>query len=644
MTDRRSSRSTRTSDRPQTQPEHNKPSQSISPNEPSSISSSSRTPSIAPIRSLKSRQATHYPSITEISGKKESVNVQAVPPVASDTISNTIQRLEDLLQEACNIAQMVSAREIQSKVQDKAAASSGKLVKPSPTIRSRAASIIDGPTVPVYAHLPSQAARRRSSRLDSSKLGTHAERSREEDVAVSPVRACNPAHGVTNSSKASIAAPTIASEVDLKPMIPRKRPHSKFVEFIEPVKQPSVIGGDTGRHIKDFAEAAGMSEKVQTEDTVFRRLSHDPEDAELTEGTVHDKVADELVEKAAPQCQHTQKINLKKTRHVDLPDHLDDFDVYESSHHACVARQWPRLRKRCAATVACLNTACIGLSIGIYAGEVPAIQYVIVDMNHYTILGNVFLYGGLAISTLWAWPLPLLHGRKPYTVSATLLALCLQIPQGVAVSQFRSPFAESYRAILLLSRAASGLAFGFINMNNFATLLDVFGASLQSKRELAVFNDPYDVRRQGGGMGSWLGIWSFCSLASISFGFFVGTVIIGPAGNVVWGFWTVLIVLMLVLLLNVIAPEPRRAAFRRTILTIQGLEGNFNRVTRGEVKMHLKGSGPLWWMEEVGAGLELSWRMLKQPGFLVLSVYTAWAYAQFTMVLMVSHSAHVVRY
>ena len=585
------------------------------------------------------------------------MNVQAVPPLPSDNISNTIQRLEELLQEACDITKMVSDREIRSNLQDDVAASSSRQVKPAVTVRSRVASIMDGPTVPAHSRLPSPVTAKRSSQSESSRLGTHAERSGEEDVATSSVRACSPAHGVMDAGKASLATPSIASDIDLKPMIPRKRPHSKFEEFIEPVKEPAVSGNNEDTQIKDFAEVLEKPKKVQIATPVISdpaslqeqnrharttlRQSHNPDDSGSTEN-VHDKVADELIEKATPQCQHTQKINLKKSRQVDLFDHLDDFDVYETSHHACVARQWPYLRKRCAATVACLNTACIGLSIGIYAGEVPAIQYIIVDMNHYTILGNVFLYSGLAISTLWAWPLPLLHGRKPYTVSATLLALCLQIPQGVAVSQTRSPSAESYRVILLLSRAASGLAFGFINMNNFATLLDVFGASLQSKKELTAFNDPYDVRRQGGGMGLWLGIWSFCSLASISLGFFVGTVIIGPNGNVVWGFWTVLIVLMLVLLLNVMAPEPRRAAFRRTILTIQGLSGDFNRVTRGEVKLHLKGSGPLWWFEEVWAGLELSWLMLKQPGFLVVSIYTAWAYAQFTMVLMVSHSINIV--
>lgn len=98
--------------------------------------------------------------------------------------------------------------------------------------------------------------------------------------------------------------------------------------------------------------------------------------------------------------------------------------------------------------------------------------------------------------------------------------------------------------------------------------------------------------------------------------------------------------MMLVLMLNITAPEVRRSAFRRTMHEIIGDAGGFCRIGRGEVKMHLTGSGPYWWGEEVKAGLQLSFRMVRQPGFLVLALYSAWVYAQFTMVLMVSLGIH----
>lgn len=97
-----------------------------------------------------------------------------------------------------------------------------------------------------------------------------------------------------------------------------------------------------------------------------------------------------------------------------------------------------------------------------------------------------------------------------------------------------------------------------------------------------------------------------------------------------------MMLLIFVLLLNVVAPEPRRAAFRRTMADLLGDKGPISRVTRGEVKMHLDETGPYWWGEELQSGMRLCWNMAKQPGFLILAVYTAWVYAQFTLILMVS--------
>ncbi|KIW11707.1 hypothetical protein PV08_11009 [Exophiala spinifera] len=327
------------------------------------------------------------------------------------------------------------------------------------------------------------------------------------------------------------------------------------------------------------------------------------------------------------------KVDLNGARHVDIDESPADIDVHKTCHHAPVARNWPDSRKRFAAAVACVNAACLGLTVGIYAGEVPAIQYVIVDLNRRMIFGNVLFYCGLIIPTLVCWPLPLLHGRKPYNVAAIILALCLQIPQGVMVISFRSPDVDRYRVVLLWARGMSGFAFGFANINNLATLLDVFGASLQSSRSHEASADPYDVRRHGGGMGVWLAIWTWCTTGSIAVGFVIGAFIISGA-SVDWGFWTSLLLLMGALLLNVIAPEVRRSAFRRTLAEVIGEGGSFSRVARGEVKLHLTGNGPYWWGEEIKAGLHLSWKMIRQPGFLILSVYTAWTYAQFTLILM----------
>jgi len=129
----------------------------------------------------------------------------------------------------------------------------------------------------------------------------------------------------------------------------------------------------------------------------------------------------------------------------------------------------------------------------------------------------------------------LLHGRKPYTVLALALGLCLQIPQGLTVIAFRDPSIDRYRVFLLSSRAMFGFVWGFVNINAFATLLDVFGASLRSSSPNDDIVDPYDVRRHGGGMGVWLAVWAWCSIGSISLGFVIGAFIISNS-TVDWGF------------------------------------------------------------------------------------------------------------
>lgn len=134
-------------------------------------------------------------------------------------------------------------------------------------------------------------------------------------------------------------------------------------------------------------------------------------------------------------------------------------------------------------------------------------------------------FAGMALTTLIFWPLPLLHGRRPYTLVAFGLMLPLHIPQALAVSSSHSPH-PLYRIGLLLPRALTGLALGFANVNILPTLFDLFGASLMSERphqEIVAYDD---VRRQGGGIGVWLGVWTFCFSSSLSIGFCVGACII----------------------------------------------------------------------------------------------------------------------
>ena len=331
-----------------------------------------------------------------------------------------------------------------------------------------------------------------------------------------------------------------------------------------------------------------------------------------------------------------QGYSLKKRGHVTIQTgDPEGFGVIKTRRRHRIPRDWTQPRKRIVALVACVSAALIGLVVGIYAGEVPAIQYTLADEHHYVIVGNVVFYIGIAISTIVFWPLPLLHGRKPYNITALAILLLFQLPQAVIVQTDRSPNHSIYRIGLLLSRAGAGIAIGFANINLQFTLLDLFGASLQSSNPNHEFVNQNDMRRHGGGMGAWLGIWTWSFIGSIGVGFLIGASIISGL-NVSWGFWIVSILIVSVLLLNVIAPEVRRSANRRSYTEVQSRDGVARRLAKGEVKMHLYSIGPRHWWEEVQAGLILSIRMLKQPAFLVVWVYLGWIYGQVVLIVVVS--------
>jgi MFS family permease len=352
-----------------------------------------------------------------------------------------------------------------------------------------------------------------------------------------------------------------------------------------------------------------------------------------------------------PQTSKTRKrqaFSLRGKNHVSLNEHHHKgFSLAQSHKRQSIARDWSPGRKRFVASVACFSTALIGILVGIYAGETPAIQYYIVDFHHYTVLGNVFFFIGLAVPTLFFWPLPLLHGRKPYILGSMSLAMPLLFPQALAVGSFRSPYVSIYRVGLLLSRATMGFCLGFANMNFKSMLTDLFGASLQSTNPHQEHVDEFDVRRHGGGMGVWLGLWTWSALGSIGLGFLIGAVIVNhlpPA----YGFYVSIVIIAFVMLLNVLCPEVRRSAFRRSVAEVVNGPEVSRRLARGEVKMHLVQSGPKWWGEEFHYGVMLSLKMLRQPGFMVMAAYVAWIYGQMVLNILVcvhfpSHAVMLTR-
>lgn len=163
-------------------------------------------------------------------------------------------------------------------------------------------------------------------------------------------------------------------------------------------------------------------------------------------------------------------VSLKHPRlnHISVKEG-EGFNLGKYHKRSPIARDWSVSRKRMTSFIACLNTIFVGLIAGIYAGEVPRIQYQLGDTSHWVIFGNMLFFAGLGLTTLLFWPLPLLHGRRPYTFVAFGIMLPLQLPQALVVAQ---PFGPGllYRVGLLLPRALTGMALGFANINFLPTL------------------------------------------------------------------------------------------------------------------------------------------------------------------------------
>lgn len=175
------------------------------------------------------------------------------------------------------------------------------------------------------------------------------------------------------------------------------------------------------------------------------------------------------------------------------------------------------------------------------------------------------------------------------------------------------------------------------NINDFATLLDLFGASLQNEKPHQEIVHYDDVRREGGGIGVWLGIWAWCWVGSVSVGFLSGAGIIGVA-NPEWGFFISVILMIFVMLFNLLTPETRHSSLRRTLRELkvnqQHEERVRRKVARGEIKLHISDKGPRYWFQELWAGVILSKRMFFQRGYSVVCLYLGWIYGQNILVIV----------
>ncbi|KAH7148648.1 major facilitator superfamily domain-containing protein [Dactylonectria macrodidyma] len=411
-----------------------------------------------------------------------------------------------------------------------------------------------------------------------------------------------------------------------------KVPHSKVINY-QRFSKDGIDGKTLGKRLTGNSAIANskLKKHVLLEDFPLKKRPVGPQASTAS----HDAINREALpgcDVAGRRMRPEHGISLRRRSHVSLRN-VQGFNLPKSHKRQPIARDWSPNRKRYVATVACMSTALIGILLGIYSGLVPSIQYYIVDQSHIAIHGNTGCFLGLALPTFFLWPLPLLHGRKPYIMGSLTLAMPLLFPQALAVNSPRLNNVTSWRVMLIASRTLMGCSLGFASMNFHSILTDIFGASLMSSNPHQEVVDQFDARRHGGGMGVWLGIWTWCWIGSLGIGFLIGASIIDKHPPAL-GFYVSIALIAVVLLLNVVCPEARRSSFRRSVAEVRTGSDISCRLARGEVMMHRVKTGPKWWGNEVWHGVLLSVEMLRQPGFIVMAAYVSWIYAQVVLVIV----------
>ena len=345
---------------------------------------------------------------------------------------------------------------------------------------------------------------------------------------------------------------------------------------------------------------------------------------------------------------------LERQKDTDFAGHELHIQIEEScgSDRYTGGWDWSLRKKRIAAAIACLIPGFVGFVMGCYFGEAAAIQKSLQVSGNIVALGNVGFLAGVALSGLVFWPLPLLHGRKPYSLVSLALVVPLQLPQALSLpphttlgQQVGAPMLP-YVVCSLVFRSLSGIIIGFAGLTSLATILDMFGPDTGACcRGGVVFNNDIPVEgmdkyhlvpggEAGARVGVWLGVWAWFFVASPGVGFFIGLIIaerFGPA----WGFWVTAIADIVLLFAAATIPEVR-PPWRR-LVGGERLSGWVRSgVERGELALVIFGKPPERWWKEVWAGLKMTGRICGQAGFLILAVYTAWVVGQVTMIMSVS--------
>lgn len=247
---------------------------------------------------------------------------------------------------------------------------------------------------------------------------------------------------------------------------------------------------------------------------------------------------------------------------------------------------------------------------GNYKGEVDLIEESLRIGPNIGLLGNVLFLLALALVVFIFWPLPLLHGRKPYIMISLLLMIPLQIPQGLTLPPYtiakQNESMVSYVLCFYFFRAISGGVLGFTVINCLSTVLDLFSVDTGACCRGGVVLNGRAIKKQnwnllGGGIrgsrpGMWIAMFVWSTTVFYGIGFFVGQLTINST-TPAWGFWITAIITGSLLIIVGVVSEVRPPWKRHD--PAHGLSRHISTNTsmptvteRGEISVALTGISP----------------------------------------------------
>jgi hypothetical protein len=315
----------------------------------------------------------------------------AIEPIYDRKLSTAIEGLEDMVQEAVDIADETADRhgveEIYEIIEDARAAIQDASKHPMANLMATTSPLaISGSSGEVQdvgtgVHKVYDDPQRGSNSFDWA----YSPQTRQPQLRFSSSSSDNEEHGRSNlDTQSDLLLPP-------QPIQPVSRDHVDFV--LRPVTRDHSRGRSRQRLNSD--SAVRIARRRRQNDPERDSRSRSRRRQQMSSGfSQNDASADE---EHLPAKAYGNELSVREQAHHHT------FNLRRHHHRQPIARNWSTGKKRLTATIACINTALLGIIVGIYvskqseqsavtdiaqAGEVPCLQYYLADESHHVVVGN----------------------------------------------------------------------------------------------------------------------------------------------------------------------------------------------------------------------------------------------------------------